>query len=230
MTVKKIVDGAWLVPLGVVNAVILQGNEGELVLVDTGFPNHEDAIFEAIKSIGRQPEDLSHLVCTHAHPDHIGSAAAVLARTGATAWMHPVDIPIAATGGPWRPMKASPGLTQKMGFRIFFKPNERVTPIAIDRPLEDGAHLPIAGGLRVIHTPGHAAGHVSLLWEPGRLLIAGDVGSNVLGISDPLGFEDREEGRRSQHRLATLQFDTAAFGHGRPILRDASNKIRSKWG
>jgi hypothetical protein len=35
--------------------------------------------------------------------------------------------------------------------------------------------LPIAGSIEVIHTPGHCAGHVALLWRPGRMLFAGDV-------------------------------------------------------
>jgi glyoxylase-like metal-dependent hydrolase (beta-lactamase superfamily II) len=230
MGVKKIVGGAWLLPLGFVNSVLLQGDDGELVLIDAGFPNHETAIFEAIESIGRRPEDLNHLVCTHAHPDHIGSAAAVVSRTGATTWMHPVDVPIAESGGPFRPMTASPGLPQKVGFRIFWRPNERVAPLQIDKHITDGETLPIAGGLTVVHTPGHSAGHVSLSWQDGRLMIIGDVGSHVAGVNDPLGFEDREEGRRSQRRLASFEFEAAAFGHGRAIPRDAAERLRRKWG
>lgn len=229
MGVKRIVEGAWVIPLGFVNSVLLQGEDGELVLVDAGFPNHETAIFEAIESIGRRPEDLNHLVCTHAHPDHIGSAAAVVSRTGATTWMHPIDVPIAESGGPFRLMTASPGLPQKIGFRIFWRPNEPTAPLQVDKHMADGETLPIAGGLTVVHTPGHSAGHVALSWQGGRLMIVGDVGSNVAGVNDPLGFEDREEGRRSQRRLASLEFETAAFGHGRAITHDASARIRRKW-
>lgn len=229
MSVKEIVEGAWLIPLGFVNSVLLQGEDSELVLIDAGFPEHETAIFEAIESIGRRPEDLDHLVCTHAHPDHIGSAAAVVRRTSATTWMHPIDAPIAESGGPFRPMTASPGLPQKIGFRIFWRPNERVGPLQIDKPMNDGETLPIAGGLTVVHTPGHSEGHVSLSWQGGRLMIVGDVGSNVAGVSDPLGFEDRAEGRRSQRRLASLEFEAAAFGHGRAIPHNATERIRRKW-
>lgn len=230
MGVKRIVEDAWLIPLGFVNGVLLQGEDGELVLIDAGFPKHENAIFEAIESIGRRPEDLNHLVCTHAHPDHIGSAAAVVNRTGATTWMHPIDVPIAENGGPFRPMTPSPGLPQKIGFRIFWRPNEPVGPLQIDKHMTDGETLPIAGGLTVVHTPGHSAGHVSLAWQGGRLMIVGDVGSNVAGVNDPLGFENQQEGRRSQRRLASLQFEAAAFGHGRAIPHDASERIRRKWG
>ena len=227
---KKIVEKAWLVPLGLANGVLLEGDDGELVLVDAGFPDHEAAIFDALRTLDREPQELRHVVFTHAHPDHVGSAAAIVARTGAKTWMHPADVRIAESGGPFRPMSSSPGLVQKIGFRLFWRPNEPVAPIRIDEQIDDGDMLPIAGGLEVIHTPGHSAGHVSLLWQNGRLLIVGDVGSNVAGVSDPLGFEDREQGRRSQRQLASVHFEAAAFGHGRAIPRDAVPRIRRAWG
>lgn len=227
---NKVVQRAWLVPLGFVNSVLLEGDDGELVLVDAGFPNHEDAIFDALKTLSRRPEDLSHIVFTHAHPDHIGSAAAIVARTKAQTWMHPLDVPISESGGPFRPMRPSPGPIQQIGFRIFWRPDEPITAVPIDHHIQDGDTLPLAGGLEVIHTPGHSAGHVSLLWQGGRLLIVGDVGSNVVGVKDPLGFEDREQGRRSQRRLASLRFEAAAFGHGRAIPRDATKRVRRAWG
>jgi glyoxylase-like metal-dependent hydrolase (beta-lactamase superfamily II) len=227
--VKKIVEKAWVVPLGLVNSVLLEGDDRELVLVDAGFPDHEAAIFNALRTLGREPEELRHVVFTHAHPDHIGSAAAIVARTGAKTWMHPVDVPVAESGGPFRPMSSSPGLVQKIGFRVFWHPDEPVAPIKIDEEIEDGKTLRVAGGLKVIHTPGHSAGHVSLLWQGGRLLIVGDVGSNVAGVSDPLGFEDRERGRHSQRQLASLHFEAAAFGHGRAIPHDALRRVRRAW-
>lgn len=226
---KRIVERAWLVRLGFANGVLLEGDDGELVLIDAGFPDHETAIFNALNALGREPEDLSHIVFTHAHPDHIGSAAAVIKRTGATTWMHPLDVPISENGGPFRPMTRSPRPVQRIGFRIFWRPNEPIAPVGIDRHVHDGDTLPLAGGLEVIHTPGHSAGHVSLLWQSGRLLIVGDVGSNVLGVSDPLGFEDLELGRKSQRRLASLHFEAAAFGHGRAIPHDAMRAVRKRW-
>ena len=226
---KAIIEKAWLVPLGFANGVLLEGDDG-FVLVDAGFPNHESAVFDALHSLGRKPEDLRHIVFTHGHPDHIGSAAAVITRTGAETWMHSTDIPIAETGGPFRPMKSSPGLPQKIGFRVFWRPNEPITPVKIDHEINDGDTLPVAGGLEAIHTPGHCAGHVSLIWQGQRLLLVGDVGSNVAGVSDPLGFEDRDLGRQSQRRLASLQFEAAAFGHGSAIRSDASTRVRKAWG
>ena len=51
-----------------------------------------------------------------------------------------------------------------------------------------------------------------------------------MGLGDPVGFESLEEGRASQRKLASLPFDAAGFGHGKPIARDASTRFRQKWG
>jgi glyoxylase-like metal-dependent hydrolase (beta-lactamase superfamily II) len=114
--------------------------------------------------------------------------------------------------------------------RLFFRPEERIEPVAIDQSLTPGEILPIAGGFDVIHTPGHCAGQVALLWAPGRMLFAGDVGTNLMGLGDPVGFENLEEGRTSQRKLASISFDAAGFGHGKPIAFDASTRFRNKWG
>lgn len=52
---------------------------------------------------------------------------------------------------------------------------------------------------------------------------------NIVGLGDPVGFESLQEGRASQLKLASLSFDAAGFGHGKPIARDASTHFRNKW-
>jgi len=104
---KKIVEGAYLVPLGSANAVLLDGGP-ELALADAGFPDKASLVFDAIRQLGRTPRDLRHLIFTHGHPDHIGSAAAIVRETGATTYMHALDAPFAETGGPFRPMNPAP--------------------------------------------------------------------------------------------------------------------------
>lgn len=228
MAMKTITEGAYLLPLGQANAVLLDAGP-ELVLVDAGFPGREGIVLDAVRQLGRAPRDLKHLVFTHGHPDHIGSAAAIVRETGATTWMHGADVPLAETGGPFRPMTSPPNPLLKLMHRLVWHPEERMAPFAIDRRIADGETIPVAGGLRVVHTPGHCAGHVSLLWGGERLLIAGDVGMNIAGLSDPVGFEDEAEGRRSQRRLAGLRFDAAVFGHGGVIRSGASERVRRKW-
>jgi hypothetical protein len=59
---------------------------------------------------------------------------------------------------------------------------------------------------------------------------AGDVGMNLIGLGDPVGFESLSDGRASQRKIAGLSFDSVGFGHGKPIARDASTRVRKKWG
>ena len=222
-----VIEGVQVVRMGFANAFLIEGDDG-LTLIDAGFPGKEAAVFGAIRALDRSLDQLKHLIFTHGHPDHIGSAAAIVRETGARTYMHPLDIPMAESGAAFRPLTPAPGL---MGVfcKLFFHPDERVEPVAIDQPLTNGELLPIAGGFEVIHVPGHCAGQVALLWHPGRMLLAGDVCTNILGLGDPVGFESLEEGRASQRKVANLSFDAAGFGHGRPIARGASTRFRNKW-
>jgi glyoxylase-like metal-dependent hydrolase (beta-lactamase superfamily II) len=229
MAAKRVIQGVYVVPMGMANAFLLEGEDG-LTLIDAGFPGKEAAVFEAIRESGRSADQLKHLIFTHGHPDHIGSAAAIVRETGARTYMHPLDIPLAESGGPFRPMTAAPGLLRQVLCRLFYHPERRVEPVAIDQPLTPGEILAIAGGIEVIPTPGHCAGQVALLWRRGRMLFAGDVYMNIMGLGDPIGFESLDEGRASQRRVANLSFDAAGFGHGKPIVRDASRLFRNRWG
>jgi glyoxylase-like metal-dependent hydrolase (beta-lactamase superfamily II) len=227
--VKRVIKGVHVVPMGFANAFLIEGEDG-LTLIDAGYPAKEAAVFGAIRELGRSTDQLKHLIFTHSHPDHIGSAAAIVRETGARTYMHPLDIGVAESGGPFRPLKAAPGLLRRVLCKVVYHPDRRLEPVAIDQPLSDGEVLPMAGGIEVISVPGHSAGQVALLWHPGRMLFVGDVCMNVMGLGDPVGFESLEEGRASQRKLASLLFDAAGFGHGDSMARDASTRFRNKYG
>jgi glyoxylase-like metal-dependent hydrolase (beta-lactamase superfamily II) len=229
MSAKRVIEGVHIVPMGMANAFLIEGDDG-LTLIDAGYPHKETAVFGAIRELGRSPDQLKHLIFTHGHPDHIGSAAVIVRETGARTYMHPLDIPMAESGGPFRPLRAAPGLLRRVLCKLLYHPDEPVQPVAIKQPMTAGEILPIAGGFEVIHVPGHCAGQVALLWRPGRMLFTGDVCMNIMGLGDPIGFESLEEGRASQRKLARLSFDAAGFGHGEPIAHDASTRFRKKWG
>ncbi|MGB8889812.1 MAG: MBL fold metallo-hydrolase [Candidatus Korobacteraceae bacterium] len=229
MPAKRVIEGVCVVPMGMANAFLIEGDDG-LTLIDAGYPGKEAAVFGAMRGLDRSPDQLKHLIFTHGHPDHIGSAAAIVQGTGARTYMHPLDIPMAESGGPFRPLKPAPGLLRRVLCKLLYHPEERLQPVAINQPLTAGEILPIAGGIEVIHTPGHCAGQVALLWRPGRMLFAGDVCMNIMGLGDPIGFESLQEGRASQRKLASLSFDAVGFGHGESIPRDAATRFRNKWG
>ena len=89
MAVKPVIKGVHVVPMGFANAFLIEGDDG-LTLIDAGYPDKEAEVLGAIRGLGHSPDQLKHLIFTHGHPDHIGSAAAIVRETGARTYMHPV--------------------------------------------------------------------------------------------------------------------------------------------
>ena len=95
--------------------------------------------------------------------------------------------------------------------------------------VEEGSELPVMGGLRVLHTPGHTPGSIALYLEDRGVLFSGDMLlSNGKRFSRAIPFPgtNLKSYRRSVERLAQLQFDVACVGHGRPLVGGATDKVR----
>src|SRR5258708_40342839 len=172
MAVKSVIKGVHVVTMGISNSYLIEGDDG-LTLIDAGYPGKEAAVFGAIRGLGHSLDQLKHVIFTHGHPDHIGSAAAIVRETGARTYLHPLDIPMAESGGPFRPLRGAPGLLGQVLCRLFYHPDQRLEPVAIDQRLTAGETLPIAGGIEVIHTPGHCAGQAPPPAPPARILVPG---------------------------------------------------------
>jgi glyoxylase-like metal-dependent hydrolase (beta-lactamase superfamily II) len=80
MVVKPVIKGVHVLPMGFSNAFLIESDDG-LTLIDAGFPDKEAAVFGAIRRLGCSPDQLKHLIFTHGHSDHIGSAAAIVRET-----------------------------------------------------------------------------------------------------------------------------------------------------
>jgi hypothetical protein len=88
--------------LRVGNAYLVRGADG-LLVVDSGIPGSAKRILASIERTGARPSDLRHIVLTHWHPDHMGSAAELRQLTGARIAIHELDAPVLA--GRERPAK-----------------------------------------------------------------------------------------------------------------------------
>jgi glyoxylase-like metal-dependent hydrolase (beta-lactamase superfamily II) len=218
------------VSFGFVSAYLLADGDAPgapLLLVDTGVPGSAPRILGAVAELGRRPEDVQAIVATHLHVDHTGSLAELKRLTGATVMLHPADAELVAQGKGARHMNPAPTEESRAFVAQMNASERRMEPCAADRLLADGDELPVAGGVRVVHAPGHAAGQVALLWpRGGGVLIAADALANRGGLGWSVGYEDLALGVASIERLAGLAFDASVFGHGGPLVGGADARFR----
>lgn len=227
---KKILPNIYQLTLGAVNAYLV--DVGPLILIDTGYQGNEDTIETFIQSLGRKVEDIKHIIITHHHPDHAGSLAALKAKCGAKVYMHEIDARLVTQGNGMRQkVQAAPGLINYIIFNFFVKRTPTQYPEAIvDYHLKEGDVLELGEGFEVFHFPGHSAGQIALRYRAhGGFLFVADVAVNIMGLGYPPLFEDKEQGIRDLKRISTLNFEGAAFGHGNPILKGASERFRKKY-
>ena len=125
---------------------------------------------------------------------------------------------------------APPRDTSTTSGRIFERlPASRFSPISVASELKHGDLIPVAGDLRVVHTPGHTPGHVSLLHEASGVLITGDSIFNIASRRTwPLaGFcTSFAQSKATAAILADLDYGIAAFTHGPEIRDRARERIR----
>lgn len=232
MAVNKITKNFYAISLGFVNAFLVEANG--LTLIDTGIGSSAEKILEAVKQIGYSAADVKHILVSHAHNDHTGSLAELKEATGAPAFMHPLDGDLVRGGESSRTREPGPGMTNRLMARLLMPVGARffrLEPVEIEHHLNEGDILDFAGGLEVIHAPGHSAGQVVFLSrENGGTLFAADAASNMFGLGYSIIYEDIEIGRRSLAKLSELEFENACFGHGRAIVGGAADRFRAKWG
>lgn len=136
-----------------------------ICLIDTGVAATAPLILDAIKDLGRSPREISLILLTHAHPDHIGGCAPIKK-------LAPAPIAVHAKERRWVEDVA-------LQYRERPVPNlfELVPEgVAVDRELTDGETISWEEGktVRVIATPGHSPGSVSFLFEEEGALFSGD--------------------------------------------------------
>ncbi|GMQ98723.1 MAG: MBL fold metallo-hydrolase [Acidimicrobiia bacterium] len=231
IAVKEVVSGLYQLGFSGINAFLIDEGDDGLTLIDSGYPKHAETIEAGIRSIGHEPSDLTRIILTHAHPDHLGSAKHMSGGTTPIS-LHPADADIARAGIIHQTMKPGPGLLNGILFRVLIRNKSAEFPaFEPDVALSDGDAIDVAGGLEVIHTPGHTAGHVCLLWKKDRgLLITGDAAGNMMGLNYMLGYDDLETAKASLTKLAERDFEAAVFGHGKPLLSSASDKFAARFG
>lgn len=194
-------------------------SEPRMTLIDTGLIGSGRSVERYVRRIGRSMDELDRIVCTHAHPDHIGAVRELAADRNVEVLMHPADL--AGLSVRLRDAVANRNRGQLIAY--FTRHPGEATPI------EDGEVLPMLGGLEVVHTPGHTPGSVCLYAPRHKLLFTGDVLQVIrrrVTFASTVFSDDMALARASVARLASLDVETIAFSHYPPWRQGAARVLR----
>jgi glyoxylase-like metal-dependent hydrolase (beta-lactamase superfamily II) len=192
-------------------------SEPRMTLIDTGLIGSGRRVQRYVERIGRSMDELGQIICTHAHPDHIGSVRELAGAREVEVLMHPADL--AGLSVRLRDAVANRNRGQLIAY--FTRHPGEATPI------QDGQVLPMLGGLEVVHTPGHTPGSVCLYARHHKLLFTGDVLQVIRGkvtFASTVFSDDIALARASVARMAELDVETIAFSHY-PPWRDGANEV-----
>ncbi len=187
---------------GIVKSFLLLGEE-RTILVDTGFSDADsDLIIERLENAGRKHDDLKLCILTHRHGDHVGGLKKLKRVLKFELMAHELDVE---------------GI-------------KKISTSDVDHVLKGGEFLQDCGGIRVLHTPGHTPGSISLFLPKARTLIAGDAilsaGEHLI-VSPNYLSSDPEQAKESAEHLIKMNLDIerVLVGHGDDVYEDGQQKL-----
>jgi glyoxylase-like metal-dependent hydrolase (beta-lactamase superfamily II) len=186
-----------------------------LVLVDVGLPGAVPSIRVALDDAGFALADVDTVLLTHHDGDHAGALAELRDEVDVTVLVHAEEAPY--VDGRSFPLKGNPD-----------DGRYPATPVDVELVGDEILHT-TAGPLRVVNTPGHSPGHVSLYFANENLLLAGDAlvadgDDDRLHGPKPEYTPDVERATESVGTLAALDVDRTLCYHG-GVVDDGTARI-----
>ena len=221
---RQITANLYQIPAGGACAFLLV--EDRITVIDAGRRGSGPRILEYLRSLGRSPEEISYIVSTHYHLDHIGGIAHLQKASGGRVAVHRSEVPFVQGGKPL------PGPFQNPLLAFLMAPFvqlSRPPRFSVDLCLQDGDMFEPLGGMEVVHTPGHTPGSISLYFSREGLLIAGDAFEfrrGRLQLPSRRFTSDMAQAKESVRRLAGLDFEVLCLSHYPPLLKNASEELR----
>lgn len=225
----EVAEGVYRIPARAANTYLVEGQNG-LVLVDTGLPGSEKRILNAVRKLGRKPDEIKLVLLTHRHPDHIGSVAALKKETSATIASHPFEKPYVA-GTLVVSMPRAWSMRGQIARRLIavtqwtmrFLRIIKYRPLHVDKTADEDSVLDDAGiDGSVVWTPGHTKGSITLFLNRPKVAIVGDLLRGKRGrLVEPMLMESISQTHASVGRVLELGPELICPGHGKPLPASA---------
>ncbi len=219
----EIVPGVFRLGTSYVGCYVVEDG-GAYTFIDTGLPGYWQHILGFLADRNIDVSAIKAVVLTHSHVDHLGNAERLRNKTGAKVLVHAADLALGMR-------KASPPRWPMWKPRVlrYFIHDLRggasgMRPIVEASTFVDGAILDVPGRPRVIHTPGHTAGHVAFSIEDRQVLFTGDalvtidIPTNETGprLMPTYMNEDYQAALKSLERIENVRARWVLPGHGLP--------------
>ena len=196
-----------------INTYLIVSSTNKGVIIDPGPHNSADRVHEVLKALGLE-KSIELIIPTHIHLDHAGASAKLARLTGAAVMTHPRGIPhIRDPSKLWEASREVQGEIvdhygrPEDGFNIEILEAKDLLDVVIDDVT-----------LGIIHTPGHASHHISILWRDRGILFSGDSAGIYIPELDivlpttppPFRYEQYIE---SLKKMISMKPDYIAFTH-----------------
>ncbi|OLT45907.1 Zn-dependent hydrolase [Saccharomonospora sp. CUA-673] len=237
MLTTNVADGIHRIEHAHVNWFLVEDDDG-VTVVDAGLPTSWDRLRGAMAEVGRPLRDITALLLTHGHFDHLGIAERLRSELDVPVLVHDNDVPL--TRHPRRYGRARPVST-------YLATQFRALPLAAGllrnrawwpRPVREvhrlrEKQLTVPGGPRVVFTPGHTLGHCAFHFPDRDAVIAGDAvvtldpyrATTGPRIVSGAATADPERALESLDGIADTGARTVLVGHGRPWTDGAERMV-----
>ncbi|MFC3757027.1 MBL fold metallo-hydrolase [Chryseobacterium tructae] len=203
-----------LMPRNSINCYIIEGT-----LVDSGIRSSYNTVKKAIQKI-----PIYQHVLTHAHADHQGCSDQICAEFAIPLLCHPDEVFRTETGMATKDYPRPQHWLAKLQQKYWAGQGHQVERTIVEDDM--------IGNFRVVETPGHSTGHISLFRERDGVLIIGDVATNMNLLTTATGLHlppniftsDQRLNIRSLQKLAQLNPNIICFGHG-SVMQNRGRKF-----
>ena len=211
-------------------------NADDLTLIDPSFLPQLPILENYVLNAGYNMMNVRRIILTHLHIDHAQAANEIRKRTGAKIYSHWIEAGYLAHNPPYNgppTIQAITDVLKKSGLSVEELTKEfgsmELEPIIVDEQVSDGDTI---GSIKVIHTPGHTPGHISLYYDEDRILFGADTiykhvfGAEGMYISPPIVSIDPVTATVSAQRLSKIKFDKLLMSHqDSPLLERARETV-----
>jgi hydroxyacylglutathione hydrolase len=213
-------QGSVVIPirLGWAKAFVIRGKRP--VLVDTGLPGNTPRIINSLHRNGIDPDWISLILITHGHSDHFGNAAELKKLTGAPVAIHKLDAE-ALTEGHDPSLKPTGFIGRMLVPLLERRGPAKAPPVEPDIFISDELDLRKYGvDGKVIHTPGHTPGSLSVILPGGEFIIGDLIMCGMLRFwqpNYPLFADNMFQLRESIKSILRQEPSKIYSGHGGPF-------------